>query len=122
MDAAPPPLPSRPPTAPVAARKRSGCVTALYIFLALGGVTVITLVVAGWLFYRSDTGQKLVGVAREGLALSQEALKAPGTSELRAAGCTQAMVMPMDRMFELLGEISPEARRDGESQLPAKTM
>ena len=103
--------PVRPPRA-----KRSGCVTALFIVAGIAGVLLITVVVSTWLFFRSDTGQRVVGLAREGINMGRAATNAPGTEVLRANGCTEARVMSMERMFDLLGEIAPGVTNDPDAQ------
>jgi len=111
-----PPLPpsSQPPR-----KERSGCLLALYIVLGVGAVLLVVTVVGLFLFARSETGQRLITTAREGITLAQEAQRAPGTDALRAAGCSQAMVMPMGRMLELVGEVAPQASAEirGASEL-----
>ena len=112
----PPPLPRQP------RGQRSGCVTALLIVAGVAGVLLITAFVSGWLFFRSDTGQRVVGLAREGITMSREAMTAPGTEALRAAGCREAMVMSMERMFELIAEIAPEVKNDPDVERFGRTM
>jgi hypothetical protein len=108
-----------PPVPPVkSSSARSGCMTVLLVALALAVVTVAGLLVAGWVFVRSETGQRVIETAREGIAMTKEAAFAPGTQALRDGGCSQAMVMPTARMLELLGKIAPEARIEVSKELP----
>ena len=93
-------------------KQRSGCLLALYIMLGIGATLLVVTGIGIFLFARSEQGQKLIKVASEGISLARDAAQAPGTNELRAAGCSQAMVMPTARMIELLGEISPDARKE----------
>jgi hypothetical protein len=102
-----------PPVPPSGGKSRSGCLLALYIALGIVVAALLALAIGAWVFVRSETGQRFIEVAREGISLTREAARAPGTDALRAAGCSQAMVMSMDRMFDLLGEIAPEARQRG---------
>ena len=97
----PPPLPGAAPR-----KGRSGCLTALYIVLGLGVAAMLLGGIGLWVFLRSETGQKLVGGVRGSITLLSEAARAPGTPELRAAGCSQALVLPMRRMRELFGDIA----------------
>jgi hypothetical protein len=82
-------------------RSRSGCLTALYIGLGLTVVLLVLTVAAIWIFLRSERGQQFVTVARDAIVMAQEATTAPGTQELRAAGCTQALVIPIERLREV---------------------
>jgi hypothetical protein len=92
-----------PPPAPP--QGRSGCLTALYIVLGLGLVALVVLIVGGWLFLRSETGQQVMTTVREGVTLAQEASTAPGTEALRDAGCGQALVMSAARLRDVAGAI-----------------
>lgn len=79
------------------------------------GIGVVLLLITGigiFLFARSEQGQKLISGISEGISLVREASQAPGTDALRAAGCTQAMVMPTAKMIELLSQINPEVRQE----------
>jgi hypothetical protein len=98
---------------------RSGCLTVLLVVLALCVLTVIGVAVAGWMFVRSETGQKVIQTARDGIAMAKDAATAPGTQALREGGCAQAMVMPVKPMLELLGKIAPEARSEVAKELPS---
>lgn len=101
-----------PPTSPNAPKSRSGCLTALYIMLGIGVVLLLITGIGIFLFARSEQGQKLISGISEGISLVREASQAPGTDALRAAGCTQAMVMPTAKMIELLSQINPEVRQE----------
>ena len=85
MTSQPPPLPAK--------RKRSAFAT---VMLVLGGGFLLFLLVAAVafvLFLRSDTGKKVSGIMGEAMKMSKRSQNAPGTKELRAMGCAQAMVM-----------------------------
>jgi hypothetical protein len=82
------------------------------VLLGLGALVLVGGGISAWLFLRSETGQKVMRVASEGITLARQATTAPGTKELRAAGCSQAMILPMKRLQELVGQISPEARNE----------
>src|SRR5690606_30078941 len=41
--------------------------------------------------------------------LTQEAMRAPGTTEMRAAGCTQAMAFTPELMQRFVAAIAPDA-------------
>ena len=106
----PPPIPRPTP------KGRSGCLTALYIILGVGVFLFLVTAIGLWIFFRSETGQRVLEVAGEGITLVREATTAPGTDALRTAGCDQAMVLPLGRMEELFGAIAtdvPGAARGG---------
>jgi hypothetical protein len=93
-------------------QKRSGYITVVYVVLGLAGFFLLTGIVGVWIFLHSETGQKIVATVGKSFTLIQEASRAPGTKELRDRGCTQAMVIPVDRMAELFREISPNVQRE----------
>ena len=101
-----------PPPSQAPKKSRSGCLLALYIALGLGAVMIVMTGIGIWLFLRSEIGQKVVDVASDGFALVREANQAPGTEALRAAGCSQAMVIPTSKVLKLVGEFAPDARRE----------
>jgi hypothetical protein len=108
------PPPSTPePIGPAARKPRSGCLIALYAAFGVGALLLLVGAIATWIFLRSEQGQKVLEVAKESVAFAEEAMQAPGTEELRAAGCAQAMVMSSARMLELMGELVPELREGG---------
>ena len=80
----------------------------------------VTFGVGTCVFVRSETGQKVIRTAREGIAAVRDAATAPGTRELRDLGCEMAMVMAFERMFDVLKEIAPDAARDARNsdQMP----
>ena len=88
--------------------QRSGCLTVLYVVLGLFALMAVTFGVGTCMFIRSDRGQKVIRTVREGISVVREASTAPGTKELRAAGCEVAMVMAFSRITEVLKEIAPE--------------
>ena len=104
---------------PRASDQRSGCLTVLYVVLGLFALMGVTFGVGTCMFMRSETGQKVIKTAREGISVMREASTAPGTQELRDRGCEIAMVMAFTRMFEVLKEISPQiAEEAGKQQMP----
>lgn len=86
--------------------------TVLYVVLGLAGFFLITSFIALWMFLHSETGQKVVSTLGKSFTLMQQASQAPGTPELRARGCTTAMVIPFDKMMEVFREIAPEMDRE----------
>jgi hypothetical protein len=115
---------NRPPVTPQAApAQRSGCLTAVYVALGLGLLMLLATGIGIWVFLRSETGQRVMEAAREGITHAREAASAPGTGALRGAGCDQAMVLPLGRIFEILG-VTPGSRggRSGTRRLPSETV
>jgi hypothetical protein len=86
--------------------------TVLYVVLGLVGFFLITSFIAVWMFLHSETGQKIASTIGKSVTLIQQASQAPGTPELRARGCTTAMVIPFDKMMEVFREIAPEMDRE----------
>lgn len=95
--------------APAPKKKMSGCLIAIIV---VGGLTVLVVVLAavGALkVLSSSEGQKIVRFVGDSAKMMEEAQRAPGTQELRAKGCMQAMVVDMDRMASLVKDLSPDA-------------
>jgi hypothetical protein len=90
----------------------SGCMIALLVVVGLcvvGGL-VIGLIV--WRVATSEEGKKIVNAVSSGAQMAVEAQNAPGTAELRALGCAQAMVMDAAKVQELaaqFGDAGPKA-------------
>jgi hypothetical protein len=104
-----------PPLPPQAARKRPAYLIVIYVVLGLVGFFLVTGGIGIWLFLRSETGQKIVSTVGKSVTLMQQAATAPGTQELRAGGCSNAMVLPMGKMAEIVRGLSEDAARDLES-------
>lgn len=92
--------------------QRSGCLTVLYVVLGLFALMAVTFGVGTCMFVRSETGQKVMRTVGEGISVMREASTAPGTKELRAAGCEIAMVMAFNRIADVLKEIAPEVAEE----------
>src|SRR5688572_27760584 len=104
---------------PRASDQRSGCLTVLYVVLGLFALMGVTFGVGTCMFVRSETGQKVIKTAREGISVVRDAATAPGTQELRDRGCELAFVMAFNRMFDVLKEIAPEAAQQAsQEQMP----
>ncbi len=86
------------------AKKNRGCVVALALF-AVGAILVGgTGLGLAWHFgYLEKIGR--------GAKLAYDATNAPGTSELRTAGCDQAMVMNTDDLAPLVGKTGPHTEK-----------
>ncbi len=72
------------------------------ILLIVLGSLLLTCGVGTMIFLNSETGQKLAKGVSEAMALAEEAMNAPGTDELRQAGCSEPMVLQLGRMAALL--------------------
>jgi hypothetical protein len=110
-----PPLPARP------SAKRSGYTTVLYVVLGLVGFFVLTTIVGVVVFVRSDTGKRIIDTVGRSVTVFQQASSAPGTEQLRAHGCTRALVIPFDKLADIMREMAPDAARDiNRRQLPGE--
>lgn len=114
---------SGPPAPYDAPRKRSGCMVALYVLFGVGLFVVVAGGIATWLFLQSEQGQKVLQVAREGAEWAVTASQAPGTEELRGAGCDAAMVSDAGSAFDVFMTLIPEAgkRQEIRAELEGQT-
>jgi hypothetical protein len=87
----------------------SGCMIAVLVVGGVGLVLVLLTVVGLVKALSSPEGQKIARFVGDSAKMMQEAQKAPGTKELRAKGCMQAMVFDMERMADLVKDLSPDA-------------
>ncbi len=83
----------------------SGCLIAVLVLAALVVVGVIVVAIGAWQVMSSPEGKKIARVIGEGSKMAEEARTAPGTKELRKAGCQEAMVFDPTRMGDLIREI-----------------
>jgi hypothetical protein len=93
-----------------APNQRSPFVTFLYFMLGLGAVLLLVGGVGIYLFLRTEQGQRVLTIAREGGALLAEAAMAPGTGELRSIGCETALVVPAGKIVDLFRQLDPEGK------------
>lgn len=84
----------------------SGCLIAVLVLAALVVVGVIAIAIGAWQVMSSPEGKKIARVIGEGAKMAEEARTAPGTKELRKAGCQEAMVFDPARMGDLIREFS----------------
>lgn len=99
------PYPPAPYAAPPPKKGVSGCVIALAI---VGGIVLLGAIAAGvgiYAFATSDIGKTAFKVIGEGTKIVQEGMKAPGTPEIRALGCEQAMVLDMKDFAALMSDV-----------------
>lgn len=87
--------------APIGLPKRSGCQLALYTIFGVGLLVVVAIGIAVWLFLESEEGQQVVEAAKQGASWITEASQAPGTAELREAGCNNALVSEMSQAIDV---------------------
>ncbi len=77
------------PGQPSPPKKRTGCFVAAMI---AAGVGLLVVLVVGFFVWKA--GRVVLDMARDGM-------NAPGTAEVRAAGCDTAMVMSMDKLLAM---------------------
>jgi len=98
------------PNAQGAAKKSNGCLIAAGV---AGGLFLLFVVFVGVLVYKalnSEQGQRVMKLAGSAIAMTQKATTAPGAAELRALGCTEAMVMDLEGFREIVEEAKGEIR------------
>lgn len=87
-------------------KKKSSTFTILLVIL--GGGALLFLIAVGigvYVVMSSPEGRGIVGLMGEAVKISAKAQKAPGTKELRAMGCQQAMVMDADDFVKMASHI-----------------
>jgi len=94
-----------------APRQRSTFLTFLYFLLGLGAVLAFVAGVGLYLFLRTEQGEKILTIARQGSALLAEAKLAPGMDELRSIGCETALAVPAGKIVALFRQLEPEGRK-----------
>lgn len=85
-------------------KKKTSTLTIVLVFVGsafLLGLVGIAVVV--FLVWRNPEGRKFVGLMGDTYKVMQKAQKAPGTKELRAMGCQQAMALDLDDLTQLIG-------------------
>lgn len=80
----------------------SGCMIAVLVLLALGFVGAAGAGFAAYKLSQNPDVKKALAVGQEGIRMAQEAQNAPGVSEVRALGCTQALSFDMKRFMDLV--------------------
>ncbi|MFW5920530.1 MAG: hypothetical protein ACOCUS_01720 [Polyangiales bacterium] len=119
--AGPPQQMGHPPPQPPPQRKKGmgkGCVIALVVS---GALVLVCGGVATWLGYEVYSNPEVQKVGRavgEGIEVSQEAMNQPGTDELRAAGCDQAMVMLPEHMKRVMRAVEPDGGTQDDPDFP----
>ena len=99
--------------------RKSGCTVLLYILAAVGAIVVvvgaIVLLITGIKaaqFFGGEDGKRMVEGIKETVEIAEAAQGAPGTDELRAAGCDTASVMNMGDMMGAVSNFVGEEDRE----------
>lgn len=93
-----------------------GCLIAAGVGGALALVCGGVVTYAGWALWQSPAVQRGVSLVGAAMDLSREAMTAPGTREMRAAGCHQAMAFTPELMQRFLSLVAPDGGLPSEAQ------
>ena len=93
---------------PIGPPKRPGCRQALYAIFGLGLFVIVAVGIALWLFLESEQGERVVEAAKQGASWITEASQAPGTAELREAGCNNALISEMSKAIGVFRAFLPD--------------
>lgn len=88
--------------------KRSGARTALFVLLGVAAFGVATCGAVGLWLTQSEQGKEILGAATTAVELGEKGQTAPGTDELRGAGCDVAMALRFGDMSQLMGAMLDE--------------
>jgi hypothetical protein len=100
-----PPMMMPPPNMPPPPKKgMSGCMIAFIVVSIVGFVTAIVVGIVVYLVATSSTAQTAFKIVGGSAKLATKGLNAPGTPEIRAMGCEQAMVLDMNEFAQLMNE------------------
>lgn len=94
-----------PPNPAQQAPQKKGCSGCLLVLAILAGFAIAGALVIGVFAYRfatTEEGKALVSTVGEGVKIMSEAQNAPGAKEIRDVGCTQALVVDVERMGKLM--------------------
>ncbi len=89
---------------PPPAKKTSSTQVVLIVLAVVGGLAALCCIGSSIVFYRasqSPDGKKVFSAVGKTVKMAQKGLNAPGTAELRKAGCPQAMVVSMADALDL---------------------
>lgn len=86
-----------------------GCLIAIAVALGLVLVCGGIVTWAGYSVWKNPQVQRAVAIGGAAMELTQESMHAPGTTEMRAVGCTQAMGFTPELMQRFIGAIAPDA-------------
>lgn len=110
------PYPPQMPAAKPPKKGLHGCVIALIIVGSIGLLGAIAAGIALYALATSNAGKTAFKVLGEGTKIAQKGMTAPGTPEIRALGCEQAMVIDMKDFAVLMNDIldaGPDASAAG---------
>ena len=89
-------------------KERSGCLIAIYALFAIGVAGLLVGAAAIYFFLQSEQGRQILDTAEKGAAWMATAVAAPGTAELRDAGCEVAMVHTAGTALDLMAPLLSE--------------
>jgi hypothetical protein len=95
-------------------QKRSGCIVALYVLFGIGLFVLVAGGLSTYFFLQSEQGQKILQVAKDGAEWVTVASQAPGTEELREAGCEAAMISDAGSAVDIFMTLIPEPGKQAE--------
>jgi len=87
---------------------------ALYVLFGLGLFVVVVGSISVYAFLQTERGKQFLQVARDGAAWLTVASQAPGTEELRGAGCEAAMVSSAGEALAIFMTLVPEEEKRDE--------
>jgi len=86
--------------------------TCLTIFLVVTGLFVVSIGIGGYLLY--DEFGEIIGATGELASEMSKAQSAPGTDELRDAGCTMALALDIGKIGDAIERLEKDiAKREG---------
>jgi hypothetical protein len=106
----PPPAPNPPQQKK---KGSSGCLIALGV---VGGIFLLLALVGGiliWRVLKTDEAQAIIGAVGDATKAVQKGLNAPGTEQLRQAGCQEAMVMDVGDFMDIAKRFVKDGGADG---------
>jgi len=95
-------------------QERSGCLIAIYSLFAIGVFVLLAGGASVYFFLRSEQGRQILDAAEKGAAWMTTALAAPGTAELREAGCEIALVHTAGAALEVIAPLIPDPEQQQE--------
>ncbi len=95
----------QPSPAPPKKKGSNGCLMVLGVFAVLGLLACLATGVVVWRKSQDPDVKKALAVAGKGFSLLTKASTAQGTKELKAVGCTQALVFDRAEMGAVLDEV-----------------
>lgn len=78
--------------------------TVVMILGIIGGTTLLAGIVAIVFYLNCEECQQALNIAGEGASMMLEASNAPGTQQMRELGCSNAMVIDMQRFMTMIAD------------------